>query len=177
MLKADLLKYWRFRIHRVQIAHYECARYFERLHLWLGLPAVVLSTVVGTTVFASLSKVTDLAFQIAVGLLSVIAAVLTGLQTFLRYSELAERHRLVGARFANLKHRIELLTAFPPATEAEFNSSLQSVEDAWSKLREESPMLPGRIWKRIEKAIVLGAPLYPEVSLSTGGQTAAEQKV
>lgn len=167
MLKADLLENWRFRMHRVQLAHYECARHFERLHLWLGLPAIILSTLVGTTVFASLSKVTDVALQITVGLLSVIAAVLTGLQTFLRYSELAEKHRLAGARFANLKHRIELLATFPPETEAEFSSSLKGMEEVWSTLREESPMLPGRIWRRIEKAVVFGAPLYPDGS-STG---------
>lgn len=176
MQKDELLEYWRFRMHRVQLAHYECARHFERLHLWLGLPAVALSTLVGTTVFASLSKVTDISLQITVGLLSVVAAVLTGLQTFLRYSELAEKHRLAGARFANLKHRIELLTAFPPATETEYNSSLHGVEEVWSKLREESPMLPGRIWRRIEKSVVLGAPLYPDAALSTNGRTAVESR-
>jgi hypothetical protein len=167
MLKTDLLDYWRFRIHRVQLAHYECARHFERLHLWLGLPAVALSTLVGTTIFASLSKTTDIALQIGVGLLSVVAAVLTGLQTFLRYSELAEKHRLAGARFANLKHRIELLSTFPPANEGELNGSLQAIEEVWSKLREESPMLPGRIWRRIEQTVRLGAPFYPESSEKT----------
>lgn len=161
MLTEELIAHWRFRNHRVQLAHYECARRFERLHLWLGLPAVALSTLVGTTVFASLAKTTDVAFQICVGLLSVTAAVLTGLQTFLKYSELAEKHRLAGAKFANLKHRIELLSTLPPSSEADLRSALEGIEETWSKLREESPTLPSRVWRRIENSIAFGAPLYP----------------
>ena len=59
MTPTELIEQWRFRNHRVQLAHYECARRFEHLHLWLGLPAIALSTLVGTTVFSSLEKTAD----------------------------------------------------------------------------------------------------------------------
>jgi hypothetical protein len=152
MSPSELIEQWTLRVHRVQMAHYESARLFERLHLWLGLPAIALSTLVGTAVFASLSRAAELSLQIVIGLLSVAAAVLTGLQTFLKYSELAERHRLAGARFANLKHRLELLVMSPPATADDLRQSLGSIEESWAKCREESPTLPARIWRRIEGA-------------------------
>ena len=155
MAQNELIEQWRFRNHRVQLAHYESARRFERLHLWLGLPAVAFSTLVGTTVFATLSKAPDIAVQILVGLLSVAAAVLIGLQTFLKYSELAEKHRMAGAKFANLKHRMELLATLPPETEGELREALASIEDTWSKLREESPTLPTRVWRHIEKSVLI----------------------
>ena len=155
---SELIEQWRFRNHRVQLAHYECARRFERLHLWLGLPAVVLSTFVGTAVFSSLENSEDIRLQIGVGLLSVMAAVLTGLQTFLRYAELAEKHRLAGARFANLKHRIELLMTLP--TEADMRSQLEVIEEAWAKIREGSPSLSSCVWRRIERQVQYGRPLY-----------------
>ena len=161
MTPTELIEQWRFRNHRVQLAHYECARRFEHLHLWLGLPAIALSTLVGTTVFSSLEKTADVRLQIAVGLLSVVAAVLTGLQTFLRYSEPAERHRIAGAKFANLKHRIELLSTLPPANDLDLRASLEVIEESWAKLREESPTLPGRVWRRIERTVEFGKPLYP----------------
>jgi hypothetical protein len=88
-----------------------------------------------------------------VGLLSVLAAVLVGLQTFLRYAELAEKHRLAGARFSNLKHEIELLAAFPPTDQSGLRAALAQLEERWSKLREESPTLPSRIWRRIEQSL------------------------
>lgn len=166
MTPIELFEQWRFRNHRVQLAHYECARRFERLHLWLGLPAIALSTLVGTAVFSSLEKTTDFRVQIVVGLLSVTAAVLTGLQTFLRYAELAERHRIAGARFANLKHRMELLSTLPPATEADMRVALASIEESWAKLREESPTLPTRVWKQIERTVEFGKPLYSGVGAS-----------
>ena len=88
----------------------------------------------------------------------MVAAVLTGLQTFLRYAELAEKHRLAGARFANLKHRIELLMTLP--AEADMHSQLVVLEETWAKLREESPSLSSGVWRRIEKQVKFGRPLY-----------------
>ena len=155
---SKLIQLWQFRNHRVQLAHYECARRFERFHLWLGLPAVALSTFVGTAVFSTLEKSADIKFQIGVGLLSVTAAVLTVLQTFLRYGELAEKHRLAGARFANLKHRIELLMTLP--AEADIRSQLATIEETWAKVREESPSLSASVWERIEKQVKFNQPLY-----------------
>jgi len=153
--EVELIAHWRFRAHRVQLAHYESARKFDRLHLWLGLPAVALSTIVGTSVFASLSKPANITLQIVVGLFSVTAAVLAALQTFFKYSELSEKHRIAGAKFANLEHRLELLGTMPPASADELKKSLTMIEDTWAKLREESPNLPGRVWQRIERDQVL----------------------
>ena len=153
MKPAELISHWRFRVHRMQLAHYETARKFDARHLWLGLPAIAFSTIVGTTVFASLSKNTDVGLQILAGLLSVSAAVLTALQTFLKYSELSEKHRAAGAKFANLKHRIELLSSMPPAAPDELKQQLTMIEDRWSKVREESPTIPTRIWEKIEKSL------------------------
>src|SRR6266481_6908548 len=113
---ADLLRHWRFRVHRVQRGHYIAGRRYDRMHLVLGVPAVGLSAVVGTAIFSSLSAANpDVRWTIVVGLLSIASVVLTALQTFLRYSELAERHKIAGARFADLKHRIELVAVFRTA--------------------------------------------------------------
>lgn len=153
MSPTDLILHWRFRVHRMQLAHYETARKFDTLHLWLGLPAIVFSTVVGTTVFASLARDTYIGLQIFAGLMSVTAAVLTALQTFLKYSELSEKHRVAGAKCANLKHQIELISSMPPSTPEETRKELLIIEEHWSKIREESPTIPSRIWLRIENTL------------------------
>lgn len=153
MTPTELISRWRFRAHRMQLAHYETARTFDARHLWLGLPAIALSTIVGTTVFASLSKNTDVRLQILVGLFSVTAALLTALQTFLKYAELSEKHRVAGAKFANLKHRIELLASLPEPPPDELKQQLTMIEDRWAKVREESPNLPTRIWNNVKKSL------------------------
>lgn len=146
----ELISLWHRRNQHVQHAHYECARRFHRWHLWLGLPAIAVSTVVGTAVFASISQQPNPLVQLAAGLLSVTAAVLSGLQTFLKYPELAEKHRLAAAKFANLTHRIELLASRQAESEADIFAELKSIEEVWNKLREESPTLPSRILKGID---------------------------
>ncbi len=150
---SELIGHWRLRVHRMQIAHYDSEAYFSRLHLYLGVPVIGLSTIVGTSVFASLRETAqmDPTLQITVGLFSVTAAVLSGLQTFLGYSERAEKHRLGGARFAGLKTRIELIASSPPKTEDDLNQALAAFQLSWSELSEETPGVPPRIWHRVEQ--------------------------
>jgi len=155
MDKDELLRHWKLRIDSVQIAHYATGRAFERRHFLLGIPAVILSTFVGTAVFASLSRFADderlLWPKITVGLLSVTAAILISLQTFLRYAEQAESHRTAGARYAHLKHRLELLVTLPPDSNDKLKEALLALESEWEKVREESPNIPIRIWSQIEQ--------------------------
>lgn len=156
MNRADLLRHWRFRVHRVQTGHYEVGRRYDRLHLLLGIPAIIVSAIVGTAVFASLAAEKQyVVVTILVGLLSVVAAVLASLQTFLKYSELAERHKLAGARFADLKHKIELISVFQSQDVDVLKSQLADVEERWETVREESPNIPAKIWSRIEKTMTL----------------------
>jgi hypothetical protein len=153
---ADLLRHWRFRVHRVQTGHYEAGRRYDRLHLSLGIPAIAVSALVGTAVFSSLAgDDRGVLITISVGMLSVTSAVLSGLQTFLQFPDLAERHKLAGARFADLKHKIELIAVFQPADHGMLKTQLSEVEQEWEKVREESPNIPAKIWDRIERTMTL----------------------
>lgn len=60
---------------------------------------------------------------------------------------------MAGARFANLKHRIELLSIASASDQAAVRKELEDIEATWSKLREESPTLPSRVWRQIEKSM------------------------
>jgi hypothetical protein len=180
MSPSDLVEHWRFRNHRVQLAHYESARYYARLHLLLGVPAIALSAIVGTAVFATMSQsnvassaassagtTAESFMPVFIGSLSILAAVLTGLQTFLKNAEVAEKHRVAGAKFANLKHRLELLASLPPTTVAELRAELVGIEGTWATLREESPTLPSTIWRKIEASFPLEEHKRPYPQLMT----------
>jgi hypothetical protein len=108
---TQVLDDWYQRVAATQRAHYLSADSLGRKKYWLGIPAVVLSTLVGTSVFATIQKQPSLTMQICVGLASVLAALLTSLQTFLGYSERAEKHRLAGAKFGALGRELEMLRA------------------------------------------------------------------
>lgn len=87
-------KQWYNGVRIAHVAHIEAAKVFERRHIFLGVPVVILTTAVGTTVFAGIAESSTPIIKISVGIVSVIVAVLAGLQTFLRFSETAEKHRM-----------------------------------------------------------------------------------
>lgn len=151
MDEYQLVFYWRFRANRIQQAHYLAGRRYERFHRYLGAPTVIIMAIVGTTIFSNLAENASqlsLKWQIVIGLLSISAAALSGLQTFLGFAELGEKHRVAGARYANLKQRLELLDCYEGE---DLKAKLEGIEKEWSKLREDCPNLPQTVWKRVKK--------------------------
>ena len=144
-----------------QRAHYLSADHFERRKYWLGIPAVVLATVVGTSVFATLSEKPDVSVQIAIGLASVAAAVLTSLQTFMGYPERAEKHRLAGARYGSLGREIETLRTLDSVT----RDDMDRLRVRLDTLATESPNTPQSIYKKAG-AGSLESPGAPELYAS-----------
>ncbi len=151
MTEVDVIRNWRFRADRVQQAHYMAGRRYEHFHRYLGAPTAALMAIVGTTLFSNISEDASglsVGVQVSIGLISVLAAVLSGLQTFLGFAELGEKHRIAGARYANLKQRLELLECYEGT---DVQDKLAAIENDWTALREESPNLPQAIWQRIKK--------------------------
>jgi|SRR5579859_4704378 len=142
----ELLKAWLRRTRESQTNHYKAANQLIALDRWLGVPAIVLSTVVGTSVFASLQKDVTFSHRLLLGLLSIGAAVLMTLNTSMAFSERAERHRKAGARYAAIRRHIEEMLASPQQLRNEGVNSLASIRTSMDKLAEESPALPHGLW-------------------------------
>lgn len=106
---------------------------------------IALSTIVGTSVFASIQKQPELWVEITVGLASVLAAVLASLQTFLGYSARAEKHRVAGAKYGALGRELEVLRASDEAIPSETIEGLRKRLDA---LALESPNNSLRIYMK-----------------------------
>ena len=104
-----LLDEWHLRITTAQFGHQMQA---ERTRIWnlaLGIPVVIATTIVGTSAFAALNNTgSNNTWKIAAGILSICAAVLAALQTFLGFGDRAERHRIAATRYASLRRSIEL---------------------------------------------------------------------
>lgn len=139
MTTVEVLQEWYTRVVVTQRAHYLSADYFGTRKYWLGIPAVVLSTLVGTSVFATVQKQPELWLQITVGLASVAAALLASLQTFLGYAERAEKHRIAGAKYGALGRELEQLLASDAPASAEV---IADVRKRLDELAVESPNNP-----------------------------------
>jgi hypothetical protein len=131
-----LLVEWWVRADTVQRAHYLSAEHFKGRSLQLGVPSVVLSLFVGTSVFASLQSKPNIYLQITVGFCSVLAAVLAGLQTFLGYGDRAEKHRMAGAKYGAICRELEALIVSNPPPETK---TLDHIREKLDKLALEAP--------------------------------------
>jgi len=135
------------------MAHYEMANLLSQRGLWLGVPVIIITAVVGTSVFASLpAQAISINAKLAVGVLSLIAAVFSSLQTFFKFSERAEKHKTYGARFGSVRRELEVLYADESgAHEKDYINMLRKKLD---RLAEEAPHVPVKIFARVQKNLL-----------------------
>ncbi|MEW8624706.1 MAG: SLATT domain-containing protein [Candidatus Thiodiazotropha sp.] len=147
--KRKLLDCWRLRIRIAQTAHFRYADLLKRRHYHFGLPVVILSTVVGTSVFASLSDDPSTILKIVVGLVSLLAAILSSLQTFLDFSTQSEKHRVAAAKFSELKKKLEKELAFTDKNEALLNDFVNQILKDWNSINSDCPLPPGKLYNKV----------------------------
>jgi hypothetical protein len=138
-------------------AHFAASERAKGRNLWLGVPATVFATIVGTTVFASLTHETSVVIVVAVGMLSVGAAVLSALQTFFKFSEVAEKYRLAGAAYESLMHRLDLFRltyAGGAALRDSAIADLKEIAASMDSLARTSPSIPHSIYDDVEKSLL-----------------------
>ena len=148
-----LVQEWFRRARQNQRIHYQCADHFDKKNRWLGIPAIFISTLVGSAVFATVEHEASGLMKIALGLFSILAAVLASLQTFLAYPERAERHRITSARYASVRRELELLAATSDINSSEFQNRLAAVRQSLDACAEGAPHVPQRIEGRVVKLL------------------------
>jgi hypothetical protein len=149
-----LLQDWATRAAASASAHNLIAGRLARYNVLLGVPVVVCSTFVGTSLFATLQHQGSVQFKIWVGMISVAAAVLASLQTFLRFAERAEKHRVAAARWEALRREIaEMISLHPayPESRGDPKNYLDSLRERMDRLSDESPAMGERTWMRSQR--------------------------
>jgi hypothetical protein len=145
-----LLTDWAARVTAAQHAHYYLMARLRRRNLWLGIPVVVLSTIVGTALFATVASPGDykapLGFRLAAAFISVLAAVLAGVQTFLKFSERSERHGLAADWLAAVRRDIDLLQATPEKERGNPRETLSSLRKEINKIAQNAPAIGESLW-------------------------------
>ena len=136
---------WYERASTVAYRHYQAAQRFSRLNFFFGLPTVILATVVGTSVFATLQAKPEFWWQVTIGLMSIAAAILSALQSFLGYSDKAEKHRAAGSKYNAVGRELELWLAQP----AEDLVRLESMRQRIDALAQESPHIPASTYRNL----------------------------
>jgi hypothetical protein len=134
----SLLRDWQRRAAISQEAHYARATRLADYNIWFGVPVVALATFVGTSVFATLQEDVRIELRILVGSVSVLAAVLASLQTFLRFQERAEKHRASAELWAAIRREIDQMLALHPEYLAEKSDPKEYLDDLRRRMDEVS---------------------------------------
>lgn len=145
----ELLAKWKQEILVCHKAHFRAAALMQQHNRGFGIPVIVLSAVAGTTVFGTLQSQPELWVKMLVGFLSVAAAVLASLQTFLKYGELAEKHSNASLKYGALQHEVEEKEAKGGATE----EYVSSVRTRWTAIDSESPSISPKLFDSVQKDV------------------------
>lgn len=136
-----VLQQWLSGIRIEQISHLRAAARYDHLHRILGLLVTVFSVVVGTSIFGTLGGSQNQKVLISIGVVSMVSAILSGLQTFLNLGQLGAMHRTAGNKFGKLRRQVEEIVALD---ENDPETSMKEIREQWDTLSEESPVVPQR---------------------------------
>ena len=173
-----LLEDWDKRAAASSETHYALAGQLAGRNIQLGVPVVVLTTIVGTSVFATLQEEVTTTWRIAVGTISVIAAVLASVQTFLRFAERAEQHRAAAENWAAIRREIAQKRALHPeylAARGDPQKYLDELRKRIDQVSAQSPEMGEKAWSHYMKKHGAGEKaLDPAEALIEAGH--AEQR-
>lgn len=167
----ELLRDWRKRLAAASEAHYRLASGLRRKNLWLGIPTVICSAVVGTSLFSTLEgpdvqvKLSP-KFRAAIGAMSLFAAVLAALQTFLRFGERAEKHVVAGDWYAAIRRDVDQLLALPHEARGRPKDCFDRVRKEMAKVGQQSPEIGDRLWAVMASKYGLDDTTFPPASAS-----------
>jgi hypothetical protein len=151
-----LLEDWHHRVYAAQTAHYASADLFRTLNYVVGVPAVIVSSVVGTSLFAGLDK--DSPRTMLVASTSILAAILGALQTFLRFAERATLHASAADWYSAIRRDIEEILHLPVGDRGTPKDCLDEVRKEMNRAAQDSPELSARVWERQAKRFGVKEP-------------------
>lgn len=141
-----LLMRWHHGLHILQLGNFKAATYYGRCAKLLGVPVTIATTVVASAIFATLGKSSTWWIQFSAGVLTILAAVLSALQTFLGYGERSRSHQTVAVGYGELRMELQVLLVKDLAQVADLDKCLDSIRSRWSALDKGAPTLPQWIY-------------------------------
>jgi hypothetical protein len=132
------------------MAHYRIASRLRRYNVWLGLPVVVFTTAVGTSLFATLNEEQPAVLVRAiVGGIIVLAAVLAAVQTFFNFATRADQHVLVADWYASIRRKIEQELRIPRKHRGDPKKFMDGIRKQMNTVGSQFPEIGDRLWAAV----------------------------
>jgi hypothetical protein len=138
--------------------HHTAASGWSTRHLWLGLPVVIISALVGATTFSQYAESCP-ALKVTAGLLSLAVAILSGITTFLNPNDRESAHLTAANAFDKLNNDARLFWAvdcWQESPDAVLTSQLKELVERKNQLNANSPQIPNWAYRKAKAGIVAG---------------------
>jgi hypothetical protein len=153
-------------------AHYLAADHKRALNRYFGIPVIVITAVVGTTIFGTLNASPDPFWRIAAGLVSLAGTILSSLQTALGFAQDAEKHKAAGETYRAVHRSFEMFSLkYAQASSDQRQAAFADLDELVRSLKDlpkEFPTLPDRFYNKAKKE---HDAENPKVSAQQGAQT------
>jgi len=139
-------------------SHFVAAQDWEKIHLRMGVPTVILAGIAGTLAFARVPWLSTIS-----GVLAVIVAILTGIITFLNPKERATSHHTAGNNYDSLLSRVRIFRTVDCRREnsdALITDELKKFSEERDRLNRDCPQPPRRAFEKAKKGIEAGEASY-----------------
>ena len=146
-----LLNDWETKASKSRKAHYDAAGVYDRYHFNISVLSLTLSAIVGTSIFATLKETVHLYTKCLLAVVSILATVIGGCQSYFRWAVRSEKHRSTASKYGSLLRSIEELKRFHPEDHDKRITALDKIRSRNDTISVDAPLIPGNIWKQVEK--------------------------
>lgn len=147
-----LLRRWKRQIDARRKGHMKLSQQYDKRHYLLGVPATALTTVTTTgtlTTFQDCSSNSTGSFwctsaewiRLAIGIIGIIAVVLTGILTFMNFQKTSQDHKKAADQYESLSGTIDSILSIPRVLRGNPVDRLKLIRDQYDGILKEAPTL------------------------------------
>jgi hypothetical protein len=142
----------------MRLLHSKATASYSRRNMWYTLPVIVMSTLAGAANFSQERVPLEHrgTFAMSVGMLNIIAGIITTVQQFLKITQLNEAHRVSSIAWDKFYRNIKTELAKHPKERIPVIQFLKMCKEEYDRLMETSPVIPEPIVDQFNKMFAPG---------------------
>jgi hypothetical protein len=154
-------------------AHYQMCENAKSMHNKLGIPVTIATTIVGTAIFTTIDSTSpNTLIKIGAGLLSLTAVVLSALQTFFNFSDVASQHKDAAASYESVRYQLDLFILRNEKLKNETNLDeplkiLEKIATQMNQIAKKAPNIPDRVYDAVSAKVRISPLLISEIKLES----------
>ncbi|SDJ99746.1 hypothetical protein SAMN04488540_11717 [Ferrimonas sediminum] len=152
--QSSLTQNWIDRLGDAQVGHYKCSERLYTYANWSGVALICSTTIVTASLFLHDFGGNPWVGKYIIPAISIIAAILSGVVSFVRFAERAELHRAAASRYGKLRRELDQIGILSNRlSPEEYSAKLEKLRLEWEYISADAPLtrrnaIPKRINSR-----------------------------